>query len=297
MRSSSKSSSPRPSSPPLKRIVATLTTIPSGVSGALEVANHLLGEPEISVIYLNWPEVFGKTGEKYPEPPILLNSRIKILRVVDKGPITKVYPVLDVELDPDTLIFIVDDDHLPERGIVKKFLKYSSLLDTSALTTGGWIKGSGMMSYQKFSDVMDRVHPVDWIEGSGGILVKRIMMGDSKELLDYSKVPKAFLKLFKKHDDHWLSWHLDARGVTLLSIPEFFGNTETKNQKNVNISGDWHFKKEVHQITDYLSEIGVYRLRTIPKATSVPELTKVSFLGIGLIFVAIALSSGTKVRK
>lgn len=272
------------------RVVASLTTIPSGMDGAVEVIERLLGEPEIDLIYFNVPKVFSKTKEPYPEPPAYLvnHPRVKISRDEDLGPITKIYPTLIAEKDPETMVLVVDDDHLPEKGIVEKFLKYSRLYPHAALTTGGWVRGRGVAAYQCFVDVSDKVHPVDWVEGSGGIFASRRAFGDVKELLNYSFLSKEGQRLFRKHDDHWLSWHFANTGVDRWSIPEFFGNVPTKSQKSVNISGDWKFKVEVHQIATYLSQIGVYSNKIV-LVKSLPITTKLTFYVLGVSILLIIL--------
>ena len=239
------------------RIVASLTTIPSGVPGALEVIQVLLKEPELDLIYFNLPRKFAKTGEAYPQVN-LTHPKVKIVRCLDKGPITKVYPVLDHEKDPETRIFILDDDHLPVKDIVSKFARYSKECPDACLTTGGWVRGSWVASFQEMNRASDRVREVDWVEGSGGIFVPRKFFGTSKELLDYTKAGK-YTDLFKKHDDHWMTWHLKSHGAKCLSIPEFFGDTPVTVSKSDNISGSYHFGLEVYTVANFLRNKGVYK--------------------------------------
>ena len=178
----------------------------------------------LPIFYLNWPYVLAKSGERYPDPVfvgVLADPKVKVNRCSDLGPITKVFPILDLEKDPTTKILIVDDDHLPEPGIVRKFIKYAKSYPEGVLTTGGWVKGHGIFSYQAMSKDLERIREVDWVEGAGGIMVPRKFF-DRVTLLNYSKAgPLA--GLFKKHDDHWLSWHLRTNGAVLWSIPEFLG--------------------------------------------------------------------------
>jgi len=247
----------------MTRVVVTLTTIPSGIPGAIEVVEAFLKEKEIDMIYLNWPYTLAKSGERYPDPVfvgVLVDPKVKVNRCSDLGPITKVFPVLDLEKDPSTKILIVDDDHLPEPGIVSKFIKHSNLHPDAALTTGGWVKGSGIFSYQTMSKDLERIREVDWVEGAGGIIVPRKFL-DRATLLNYSKAgPLA--GLFKKHDDHWLSWHLRTNGAVLLSIPEFFGDRPVRIPKKESISGDLNFYKEVYTLSSYLAKMGIYQTPT-----------------------------------
>lgn len=269
------------------RVVATLTTIPSGVKGAIEVIEKLLEEPEIDLIYFNLPEIYGKDGSRYPKYPVPNNPRLKVLKSIDRGPITKVYPVLDVELDPETLIFIVDDDHLPESGIIGKFLNHHRVHPDSVLTTGGWIRGDLFVTYQEMSRDFSGVREVDWVEGAGGILAARkYFPKTSAALLDYSKAG-TYQSLFKKHDDHWLSWHFREAGATLRSIPEFYGKLPTKNIKSENISGHLNFQAEVHQVATFLKSIGVYQVGS--SFTPLPWGVKITLvlLGLGLALVIV----------
>lgn len=274
--------------PPKPRVVATLTTIPSGVKGAIEVIEKLLEEPELDLIYFNLPEIYGKDGSKYPIYPLPNSPRLQVLKSIDLGPITKVYPVLDVELDPNTLIFIVDDDHLPQAGIIKKFLKHYREHPNSVLTTGGWIRGDLFVTYQEMSRDFSGVREVDWVEGAGGILApRRYFPKNSAALLDYSKAG-AYQPLFKKHDDHWLSWHFREAGASLKSIPEFYGNLPTKNIKSENISGHLNFQAEVHQVATFLKSIGVYHVsssfRPLPWGVKITLV----LLGVGLALMLVA---------
>lgn len=267
------------------RVVATLTTIPSGVKGAIEVIEKLLEEPELDLIYFNLPEIYGKDGSRYPKYPVPNNPRLKVLKSIDRGPITKVYPVLDVELDPETLIFIVDDDHLPESGIIGKFLKHHQAHPDSVLTTGGWIRGDLFVTYQEMSRDFSGVREVDWVEGAGGILAPRkYFPKTSAVLLNYSKAG-TYQSLFKKHDDHWLSWHFREAGAALKSIPEFYGKLPTKNIKSENISGHLNFQAEVHQVATFLKSIGIYNVsgsfRPLPWGVKITLV----LLGLGLALV------------
>jgi hypothetical protein len=240
----------------MSRVVASLTTIPSGLPGAIEVIRSLLKEPELDLVYLNLPFVYEKTGELYPNP-LFKDPRLVINRCEDKGPITKVYPVLDLENDPSTLIFIVDDDKIPAKGIVGKFLKHQKMHPEAVLTSGGWVKGHGIVSYQPMHNNFSKTKRVDWVEGTSGIMAFRKFFSTKKDLLDYSKAG-TYDSLFKRHDDHWLSWHFVNNGAYLLSIPEFFGDEEVKIKKNDNLSGNWKFFGEVHTLANFLKRKGIY---------------------------------------
>lgn len=264
------------------RTIATLTTIPSGVPGALEVVEALLKEKELDMIYLNWPYNLAKSGEKYPDPVIegvLLDPRVRVNRCKDVGPITKLYPILALERDPETKILIVDDDHLPQEGIVAKMSEYLDSHPSWTVTTGGWVKGRGIFSYQPQSKNFSGVCRVDWVEGAGGIMTLRKFL-DEELILDYSKAG-AIASLFKKHDDHWLSWHLIERGSELWSVPLFYGDQPVKHPKKENISGSLNFYREVHQISSFLAHKNIYQQKVknwLPVPLSLYGVLALAFL-------------------
>ncbi len=262
------------------RVVASLTTIPSGIPGAVEVIKALLKNKDLDLIYLNLPYIYGKTGEKYPIFPFR-SPKLVINRCEDLGPITKIYHTLEKETDPETRILILDDDNIPLENIVSNFMKYSVKYPNAALTTGGWIRGGGVLSFQNFSGFLEGVREVDWVEGSGGIFVPRKFF--SGDLLDYRKAG-ALGKLFKKHDDHWISWTLRDNGAALLSIPEVFSDQKVSTEKTENISGSLSFCKEVYQLSTFLRDQGIYRGKSdchpLPKSL-------LFLLAVGLLLLAV----------
>lgn len=95
------------------RVVVSLTTIPSRLGKIRPILVSLMNQTLVpDAIYLNLPEVFARTGERYLVPKDVVNLPFVTINRVDRdyGPITKLLPTLSKETDPETCIVIVDDD-------------------------------------------------------------------------------------------------------------------------------------------------------------------------------------------
>ena len=114
-----------------KRVVITLTTTPKRLPLIEDTILSLVNQTrQPDLIYLNIPEYYKKECSKYNQNNIVnLINKIPILKInncVDKGPITKIYPVLDIETNPETIIITVDDDHIYNRNMIQELLKTSN---------------------------------------------------------------------------------------------------------------------------------------------------------------------------
>lgn len=118
------------------RVVVSLTTSPYRIEAMKPTIDCLLHKQSQApdIIQINLPRVFGRTQIPYPnntELPIWLvnNPKIRINRIErDYGPLTKLYPTLDTETNPNTIIIIVDDD----TTYSKYMIEYMSTLSIQA---------------------------------------------------------------------------------------------------------------------------------------------------------------------
>lgn len=275
------------------RIVVCLTTIPSGYDGTKEVLKSLLKQDRLpDKIYLHLPKVFKKTGELYPKFEFPHNDLIEIVYCEDKGSITKLYPVLDKEKDPETRIIILDDDNVLNNEMVSTFEKYSKLHPNYILSTGGWVRGDFPLLFQPMFKNKEGVRRVDWVEGAGCILIPRKFL--DKSILDYKKHigDKSVRKLFKKHDDHWLSWHFHRKGIALAVIPHNFFLKKATSKKSYQISKTKGFLSEVYFLSNYLKEKGVYQ-----EKADLSPLPLSLIIVIGLIILVIIIIFIFKLKK
>jgi hypothetical protein len=96
-----------------KKIVVSLTTLPSRISNIEKVINSILVNTiKPDIIYLNVPQFSTREQKSYDIPQSLLNIETLKINIIDTdyGPVTKLYPTLFKELDPETIIICIDDD-------------------------------------------------------------------------------------------------------------------------------------------------------------------------------------------
>lgn len=105
---------PRPAGyKPTTRFVVSLTTMPGDVEHLDEVLMSLSNQTvKPAAIYVNLPQKNRRTGAPYVIPDWLRKfPNVQILQpATDYGPMTKLYPALEKETDPETVIISVDDD-------------------------------------------------------------------------------------------------------------------------------------------------------------------------------------------
>lgn len=110
-----------------QRVVISLTTTPYRIDRIRETLDSLLNQSiPADQIYLNIPYVLQRDNISYAIPEWLQNyPGITIKRVEDFGPITKLLPTLEQEIDPNTIIITVDDDVWYPRHVVRDLVAYS----------------------------------------------------------------------------------------------------------------------------------------------------------------------------
>ncbi len=98
---------------PKSKVVITLTSMPNDVENLGEVLGSISNQTLLPhAIYVNLPKKNRRTGAPYVIPEWLREyPRVQILEPsTDYGPLTKLYPALEHETDPNTIIVSVDDD-------------------------------------------------------------------------------------------------------------------------------------------------------------------------------------------
>ena len=129
------------------RIVITLTTVPERLSNPSTDGFKLVIESlckqrfDQYEIHLNIPHIYNITGEQYIIPTWLSDclaeyKHLKLYRVDDIGPSTKVVPTLLRE-QPDALIIVVDDDLIYHPDMVAEHVKYHAILPGSVILYDG----------------------------------------------------------------------------------------------------------------------------------------------------------------
>lgn len=195
------------------RIVVSLSTLPSRVPYLSGIIHCLLNQTcSIDRIYVNLPYWSRREKCEYPLPELEENERIKIIRCEDHGPITKLYPVLKYERDPQTIIVTVDDDiqYIPER--IETLVHWAELYPQAAIGGTGFIAGPWWSFYGTVHRTVE-ITPVSVLEGFSGCAYRRGFFKD--DLIDFTGAPpEAFY-----NDDVWISGYLAKRGIPRLVHP------------------------------------------------------------------------------
>lgn len=216
------------------RIVGSLTSIPERVNKTIPILQALLNEP-LDVIYFNIP-FKTSSGKLYKLNTKMLefikaNPRICLTRPKDLGPITKLYPVLDEEKDPNTLIVTFDDDNLIKKGLINFLLKGLKRHPTAAIGISGICIGNFPWYYQR-TKYVDQDIQVDWLEGVCTCLYQRSFFGEDFLLF------KNKNKHYEKNDDHWISAYLSLKKIKKWSLGHWYKFIrETRLKKIKPLSG------------------------------------------------------------
>ena len=246
------------------RIVASLTTLPKRLPFIYNTINSILTQTyPVDMIYINIPYKT-KSGEKYMIPDNFYNDnpRVKIIRSQDYGPITKIYPTLHFEKDPDTLIITFDDDVNIKNTVVEILLEKHRQYPDACLSFSGWCVGK-FPFYLQYANTNKKDVEVDWLQGVHSVLYPRKYL-NSATLLDYSldgkKVPKEVIV----NDDVWLSVHVmrnNARCISINKRPrDYFQTLEHKKLDAISLRGmSFEIAGEIIRLCQYFSKTGDFK--------------------------------------
>jgi hypothetical protein len=206
----------------MSKVVITLTTVPE----------RLMFEPEDGFklclkslceqnhnqyeVHLNLPHIYSVTKQEYVIPKWLDEYQVryghlKIFRMEDMGPPTKVVPTIQRE-DKETLMIVVDDDLIYHPDMIIEHLKYHNLLENSVVLYDG-----RNLVTPKWGDLRD-----SWVLTVGEI--SRV-----KELQHY-KSCSYFVKYFEQDffddflgktlsDDVLMSYYFKHKKIKMFVVP------------------------------------------------------------------------------
>jgi hypothetical protein len=106
------------------KVVVSFTTLPHHLDKLRETIGSLVAQSlNPDAIYINVPEGKNKrTGEQYEVPKYLMVmdiDKVTVNRCEEYGPLTKLFPTLLHERDPDTIIITVDDDKIYPAELIR----------------------------------------------------------------------------------------------------------------------------------------------------------------------------------
>lgn len=190
-------------------IVASMTTVPKRVSTLPLVIEAILNQSiSVDELHLNIPYLNARTGEVYDLSHFIPNdSRVKLFRTEDYGPITKVAPTFLRALESsETLIFSVDDDFAYSKETLERLIRVN--VDHPRIITryGGSLSDMGDIKNWFGSG------RASFLEGFGGVLYPaNIVKRDFPKLLEYVKRDGDLLR----SDDIVLSTYFNYHSVEI----------------------------------------------------------------------------------
>ena len=158
------------------RIVASFTTKSSRIYNIGETLDSVLSQTiPIDMLYINIPneKIDMKTIKEYSQYiPITIN---KINDSYEN--ISKLYPVLEKEIDPKTMILLIEDDGIYHKTLLSKLLSvYKKTLHhtkkNSAIGVQGWNTSGKEYKTSKLSSTCT-IKPVEILATWAGILLRR----------------------------------------------------------------------------------------------------------------------------
>ena len=193
-------------------IFVSLTTIPQRIKNLNKSIESLLKQTKRpSKIFINIPKKYKRFGEIIDDDqiPKFNDSAVEITRCEDYGPGTKLLGSLN-KFERDSLIILVDDDHVYEDYMIEKFFYFYSKAPNNA--------------YSFY------VHPLGNFgvgQGADGFAINSNFLDGVKKF--YDEVVKTNKDLFI-HDDLWTSFFLFyVKKVKILSLqPHLSKNTNNE---------------------------------------------------------------------
>jgi hypothetical protein len=205
------------------RKVVSFSTLPSRVENIPTVINSILKNTTTpDVIYINIPKFSKRENKEYNINEKTIKEKIEQKEKTqikfnfieeDYGPVTKLYPTLLQENDPETLIICIDDDKEYDSWTIEHLLNASEYFPNSCICVSGW----NYINLKLFAlpitiNIPNFVKKVDILQCYNGVLYKRkFFEEDFKKYLN--------LKCCFTTDDIMISKYLNSKQIEILSAP------------------------------------------------------------------------------
>lgn len=209
-----------------KKFVVSLTTLASRIQNTHFTISTILDNTIVpDVIYLN----VEKSVQVPKELQKLETSGILYIHRVphDLGPLTKLYPTLLEETDPETVIICVDDDMLYNKYTFEHLIKAAERYPEQCICNTGWSYIDMKYFHIPIAfNVPGIVRKVSVLQCYNGVLYRRKFFSKLDDL-------EQFCADCKSTDDILISKALDKLGVDIYSIP-----MSKKHKENDSKAGD-----------------------------------------------------------
>ena len=186
-------------------------------------------------IYWFYPYYSKRIKKNYDPPPKWVSEYKNLIvhRCEDKGPLTKVSPILDIIKNPDSGIVVFDDDAIYNPKSIE--LLKNNYTGKEAICFRGhtykyipfiWKGGTG------FDNKKEWYNRVNIILGMSMYVVPRKIFPDTeKELLNLLEKYKKKYKNIHIHDDHFISSLINKKNVPMYAL-----NLKHKQDTQPNLS-------------------------------------------------------------
>jgi len=181
-------------------VYITLTTLPERIisNHFKNVIEYLLNQNvKFEKIILNVPHVYKRENKKYVIPEWLSkHPKIQINRCEDIGPITKLYPTIDIIPDK-SLILVVDDDIIYKENLLKDLLNKWKDNQNSVISYRTTVRKINNKIYKEPN-------------GYSGFLLKKELLKDIRKL--------DFPDICNLVDDNYLGWCFLKLNIPVIDI-------------------------------------------------------------------------------
>lgn len=272
------------------RIAVTFTTLPKHLDRLTEVLDSLHRQTlPPDVIYLNVPKGISRTGKKYvidEDMKDQLESQynlIKILRVQDYGPATKLIPAIDEESEPSTLLISADDDFIYHEDTVRNIAWYSYHHPDIAWSTCGW--GFQWIPFHKIGVVPVYTYwpfrgkngrKTDVLQACCGIGYRRSFFKDVEALKNIEK--ECFTT-----DDIWISGNLEHNNIGRALLPSAVQDGQYGILGQPPAEPEWKLQEKADKDKNYetrLSTINRKNMQDIKCITAVEKRFGIHWRGV-----------------
>ncbi len=225
----------------MPRVVVSFSTIPSRMKNIPDFIKSLESQTFIpDAIYFNLPYKSIREGKEYPDfvvPDTFLN--VIVNRCEDIGPLTKLLPTLEMELDPNCLIITLDDDIIYKDYVFEKLVKAMGSSKKTVYSFGGW-RYSNWLGFNRNILPFYTIQGVEHIiHGVAGVAYRRKFFGD-----DFHSIDECFTC-----DDVLISTYLSIHGITMIKLNDHWYKRRTRNDItlfSVNLK-EWPYPECIRQ--------------------------------------------------
>ena len=160
-----------------QRIIVSLSTLPSRVGNLYRVLNSILeNEIKPDIVYVNIPKYSNREKKEYYIPENVKrmeNVKINIVHE-DYGPITKLYPTLFEETNPESIIICIDDDKEYDKKLISHLVSVSDIYPNECVCVTGWsFINLGFFALPISLPINNIIKNVDILQCYNGVLYKR----------------------------------------------------------------------------------------------------------------------------